>query len=135
MKIVVKLGSLLKHRELLSGLKNIGVKMNIENRKILFYTLCVVLRLFVAGLVYQLKDKHLLPYIIILFSLLIIYRLHDKINGNFWWSRKFHMFICFLLIVVSVLKINGYVDGKYLSYLLYIDVGFGFLHSLTIKRC
>ena len=119
----------------LSGLKNIGVKMNIENRKILFYTLCVVLRLFIAGLVYQLKDKHWLPYIIISFSLLIIYRLHDKIDGNFWWSRKFHMFICFLLIVVSVLKINGYVNGKYLSYLLYIDVGFGFLHSLTVKRC
>lgn len=122
-------------KDTLSGLKKIGIKMNIENRKILFYTLCVVLRLFIAGLVYQLKDKHWLPYIIILFSLLIIYRLHDKINGNFWWSRKFHMFICFLLIVVSVLKINGYVDGKYLSYLLYIDVGFGFLHSLTIKRC
>jgi 1,4-dihydroxy-2-naphthoate octaprenyltransferase len=122
-------------KDTLSGLKKIGIKMNIENRKILFYTLCVVLRLFIAGLVYQLKDKHWLPYIIILFSLLIIYRLHDKIDGNFWWSRKFHMFICFLLIVVSVLKINGYVDGKYLSYLLYIDVGFGFLHSLTIKRC
>ena len=122
-------------KDTLSGLKNIGVKMNIENRKILFYTLCVVLRLFIAGLVYQLKDKHWLPYIIISFSLLIIYRLYDKIDGNFWWSRKFHMFICSLLIVVSVLKINGYVDGKYLSYLLYIDVGFGFLHSLTIKRC
>jgi hypothetical protein len=122
-------------KDTLSGLKNIGVKMNIENRKILFYTLCIVLRLFVAGLVYQLKDKHWLPYIITSFSLLIIYRLHDKIDGNFWWSRKFHMFICFSLIFVSVLKINGYIGGEYLSYLLYIDVGFGFLHSLTIKRC
>ena len=122
-------------KDTLSGFKNIGVKMNIENRKILFYTLCVVLRLFIAGLVYQLKDKNWLPYIIILFSSLIIYRLHDKIDGNFWWSRKFHLFICFSLIIVSVLKINGYISGEYLSYLLYIDVGFGFLHSLTIKRC
>ena len=118
-----------------NGLRKLGVSMDVHNRQILFYTLCIVLRLFLAGVAYQLKDTLWFPYIVIVISLFIMYRLHDKLEGNFWWSRKFHFIVCLLLVIVSLLKIVGVLAGEYISYLLYLDVGVGFFHSLMIKRC
>jgi hypothetical protein len=102
---------------------------------ILFYTLCIVLRLFIAGLAYHFRDSYWLPYLVLIISLYTGYRISKNLNGNEWWSRKFHLIITILLSIVSVLIILKKVDGKYISYLLYLDVFVGFTHSLLITRC
>jgi hypothetical protein len=119
----------------LNALKKMGIKPTIENRKRIFYTLCIVLRLFLAGLVYQLKNNIWLPYIILCISIYTIYRLTNNLYGKWWWSRPFHLLISCLLAIVSILVILKKVDGKYISYLLYLDVFGGFTQSLFIKRC
>jgi hypothetical protein len=122
-------------KQTLSALQTLKLSTTPQNRKIIFYFVCVVLRLFIAGVAYQYRDSVWLPYVIILVCLPTIYRLYTQLEGNFWWSRKFHCFICSLLVISSLFVISGKLSGKYLSYLLYIDVMGGFLHSLMINRC
>ena len=116
-------------------LKNIGMNPTIENRKIVFLTICIFVRLIIAGLAYQYRNKKWLPYLIIILCGFIIYNLYKTLNLNNWWSKKFHILINILLINVSILIIFKKLDSKYISYLLYIDVIGGFIHSLLIKRC
>lgn len=116
-------------------LKNIGMNPTIENRKIVFLTICIFVRLIIAGLAYQYRNKKWLPYLIIILCSFVIYHLYKTLNLNYWWSKKFHILICLLLIIVSILIILKKLDSKYISYLLYIDVIGGFMHSLLIKRC
>ena len=122
-------------KDTLNALKKMNINPTTENRRVLFYTLCVILRLFIAGLAYQFKDNTWLPYIVLIISIYTIYRLSNNLYGKWWWSRPFHLFICILLVIVSLLIIFKKINGKYISYLLYIDVIGGFTHSLFIKRC
>jgi len=122
-------------KDTLNAVKKIGLVPNVKNRMILYYTLCIVLRLFIAGLAYHFRDSYWLPYLVLIVSLYIGYRISKNLNGNEWWSRKFHLIITILLSIVSVLIILNKVDGKYISYLLYLVVFVGFTQSLLITRC
>jgi len=122
-------------KDTLNNIKKMGLVPNVKNRAILFYSLCIILRLFIAGLAYQFKDSYWLPYLVIIICVFTGYRISRNLNGNEWWSRKFHLIIVILLCIVSVLIILKKVNGKYISYLLYLDVFVGFTHSLFITRC
>ena len=122
-------------KDTLNAVKKMGIVPNVKNRMILFYTLCIVLRLFIAGLAYHFRDSYWLPYLVLVIGLYTAYRIYKNLNGNEWWSRKFHLIIVILLCIVSVLIILKKVNGKYISYLLYLDVFVGFSHSLFITRC
>ena len=122
-------------KDTLNAVKKMGLVPTVKNRMILFYTLCIVLRVFIAGLAYHFRDSYWLPYLVIVISLYTGYRISKNLNGNEWWSRKFHLMITMLLTIVSVLIILNKVDGKYISYLLYLDVFVGFTQSLLITRC
>tara|TARA_B110000208_G_scaffold186658_1_gene243509 strand:- start:4094 stop:4483 length:390 start_codon:yes stop_codon:yes gene_type:complete len=116
-------------------LKSISISPTPENRKRIFYTICIFIRLTLAGIIYYLKDNKYLPYITLVISSLTIYRLSKNLNGNFWWSRKFHVLINVLLIINSliILKTNKYKE--YISYLLYIDVLGGIMKSIGNVWC
>ena len=122
-------------KDTLNAIKKMGLVPTVKNRMILFYTLCIVLRVFIAGLAYHFRDSYWLPYLVLIVSLYIGYRTSKNLNGNEWWSRKFHLIITILLSIVSVLIILNKVDGKYISYLLYLVVFVGFTQSLLITRC
>lgn len=119
----------------LNVLKKMGVNYSPKNRAVIFYTVCIILRLFIAGLVYQFRYKKWLPYLFIIPCILVIYNISTNTYGRWWWSRPFHLLICILLFIVSIMVITGDISGKYLSYLLYLDVLVGFIHSLFITRC
>tara|TARA_B110000495_G_C22474337_1_gene293735 strand:+ start:125 stop:520 length:396 start_codon:yes stop_codon:yes gene_type:complete len=119
----------------LEALKNMGINPSVKNRIRIYYTICIVLRLFIAGLAYQFKDTLWLPYITLIISMFTSYRLYNNLEGKQWWSRSFHFYICILLTIISTLIIFGYIRGEYISYLLYLDVIGGFTQSLFINRC
>ena len=122
-------------KDTLQALKQLQLPTDPSNRALLFYSLCIVARVFIAGVAYQYRDSYLLPYVTFALSFLIGYRLYTRLDGPFWWSRRFHFGICILLCLTSVLVYMKYIPGDYLSYLLYLDVTVGFLHSLVIERC
>ena len=116
-------------------LKKLNIEPTIENRKRVYYTICIFIRLTLAGIIYYLRNKKYLPYIIILLCLLTIYRLFKNLNGKFWWSRKFHVLICLLLIINSILIIKKNKYQKYISYLFYLDVLIPLIYSFTNPWC
>tara|TARA_B110000495_G_C22858210_1_gene500424 strand:+ start:62 stop:454 length:393 start_codon:yes stop_codon:yes gene_type:complete len=119
----------------LNIIKKIGLDSSVKNRAILFYSICVIVRLLIAGLAYQFRNKTWLPYLVMVISTIVIYRLYNNLYGRWWWSRPFHLLMMILLFIASILTIYKYIDGKYISYLLYLDLFGGFIHSLFIKRC
>ncbi len=122
-------------KDTMKRLQSLNIQPNVHNRVVIFYTICIILRLLLAGLSYQLRDQLWLPYLTMIISGFVIYRLHDQLYGQWWWSRPFHFMIMILLFIVSILIIYKKVDSKYISYLLYVDVIGGFIHSLLIERC
>tara|TARA_B110000208_G_C11711877_1_gene409616 strand:- start:918 stop:1310 length:393 start_codon:yes stop_codon:yes gene_type:complete len=122
-------------KDTFNALIKLGIKPTIENRVRVFYTICIFARLLLAGSMYYLKDNKWLPYIILLISSFIIFRLSKNLNGKFWWSRKFHLLICILLAINSLLIIKTNKYREYISYLLYIDVFGGLIHSIFQTRC
>jgi len=107
-------------------------------RRRVYYTICVLLRLALAGLILQLKDKWWLPYVIGIIALyswinLLFFRKED----NQWWSNKFQATISILLFLSSILIIlkPNLVPTYILSLLMFISVGGGVFQSLLIPSC
>ena len=67
-------------KDTLNAVKKMGLVPNVKNRMILFYTLCIVLRLFIAGLAYHFRDSYWLPYLVLVIGLYTGYRISK--NGN-----------------------------------------------------
>ena len=108
---------------------------SLTERKHLFYLVCILFRLFLAGVVYNFSDNKYVQYGVLFFSLIGIYLNYSKVNECVWWNRKFHLLIAISLFIVSLLTINKNIDSsKYMAYLLYMDVLFGFLYSLDHFR-
>ena len=123
-----------------SGLidKNLNNNSKACQRRRVYYTICVLLRLALAGLVLQLKDKTWIPYITGIFSLyssinLLFFRKED----NQWWSNKFQAIIAILLFIFSLLIIlkTNLVPTYTLSLIMFISVGGGVFQSLLIPSC
>jgi hypothetical protein len=123
-----------------SGLinKNLDNDSKAYQRRRVYYTICVLLRLALAGLVLQLKDKSWIPYVTGIFSLyssinLLFFRKED----NQWWSNKFQAIIAILLFICSVLIIlkTNLVPTYSLSLIMFISVSGGVFQSLLISSC
>jgi uncharacterized membrane protein HdeD (DUF308 family) len=123
-----------------SGLidKNLDDISKAYQRRRVYYTICVLLRLALVGLILQLKDKAWLPYVIGVFALyswinLLFFRKED----NQWWSNKFQAIISILLFLSSILIIfkTNLVPTYILSLLMFVSVGGGVFQSLLIPSC
>jgi hypothetical protein len=100
----------------------------------LFYTICIFIRLLMAGTVYNYSKNKYIQYAVIFFSIISTYLNYTKLNECVWWSRKFHLIIAFILLVVSLQIIFKKIKNtKLMAYLLYIDVLFGIVHTLKIS--
>jgi hypothetical protein len=117
-------------------------KYSSKTRMLLFYCICIWVRLFIAFTIYKYSNNKILLYLILLFSIISIYLNFSKLNEKVWWSRLFHGIISVLLLVfaIIILRKNNLVlinsifkNNKILSYLIVIDILFGFFYSLYIK--
>jgi hypothetical protein len=105
-------------------------------RRRMYYTICILFRLFLAGLVYQLKDKSYIPFIVGIFSILAILNLYPKLdNTRQWWSVKYQFAISVILLVSSVLVYYKLIRSDIIPLALYASVIGGILISLTVKSC
>ena len=106
-----------------------------ERRRV-YYLVCIMFRLFLAGLLLQLKDKEYTPYIVMFVSTLTILNLSFRKNNKQWWSIYFQMFIAILLFIVSSLIISGTnIPTSFLSGIYYISIFGGIYQSLLIPSC
>ena len=66
-------------KDTLNVIKKIGLDSTPKNRAIIFYSICIVVRLLIASVAYQYKDKKWLPYLILIPSAIVIYRLYNNL--------------------------------------------------------
>lgn len=113
-------------------------------RRRIYYTICIFIRLAIAGLLLQLKDKIWLPYVTLVFSLFAINNLaFYKEDGKQWWSNTFQLLISILMTIVSILLINQQqydeneraIPTYLLSLIMFASVSGGVFQSLLIPSC
>lgn len=106
-------------------------------RRRVYYTICIFIRLAIAGLVLQLKDKEFLPYILALISIYPIISLgFYRKQDNQWWSNTFQLIIAIALFVSSLLIIFKVGIPTYIpALILFISVFGGVFQSLLIPSC
>ena len=106
-------------------------------RRRVYYTICIMIRLVIAGLVLQLKDKEFMPYIIGIISIYPIISLgFYRTEDNQWWSNKFQLAISIALFISCLLIILKTQIPTYIpSLILFISVFGGVFQSLLIPSC
>jgi hypothetical protein len=122
-----------------SGLidKNLSDADKAYQRRRVYYTICIMIRLAIAGLVLQLKDKEFMPYLLAVISIYPIISLgFYRTEDNQWWSDKFQLAIAIALLVASVLLIFKVNIPTYIpALILFISVFGGVFQSLLIPSC
>ena len=106
-------------------------------RRRVYYTICIMIRLTIAGLVLQLKDKEFMPYVICIISIYTIISLgFYRTEDNQWWSNKFQLAISIALFISCLLIILKTQIPTYIpSLILFISVFGGVFQSLLIPSC
>jgi hypothetical protein len=105
-------------------------------RRRVYYIVCVFFRLFLAGLVYQLRDKNYTHGIVGLAALLAILNLYPKLNNTRqWWSVKYQFFIAVVLLISSMLVHFRKIRSDILAFTMYASVIGGVILSFFVKSC
>jgi hypothetical protein len=122
-----------------SGLidKNLSPTDKAFQRRRVYYTICIALRVLIAGLMLQLKDKIWLPYIVALGSLIAVINLQFfRKEDNQWWSNNFSLIMNLLLLIVCVLIIFKTGVPTILIPLIFLLTIFGgIFQSLLTPSC
>jgi hypothetical protein len=106
-------------------------------RRRLYLTFCIMLRLAMAGIVLQLKDKHWLPYVIGVICLYPIVNLgFFSKPGEQWWSNTFQLVVSIALFLACLLLIFSVnIPTFVLPLILYISVIGGVFQAMLIPSC
>lgn len=102
-----------------------GVGVSPEMKVVTFLTVCIVVRLVLAGLATLYADSTFLPYAAAVAAVFAVFTLAPGVNGPQWWSRKFHLVIALLVLATSGYQICTGERDMSIPYLLYADVAFG----------
>lgn len=129
-------------------LVNNGTPPSPEKRRVLYYTICIMLRLLIAGIVLQYCDSLPMQGIVCIASAIsALYLLFARKDTTQWWSSTFQTGIAISLFLASLLLIMSRVSdepfyahfrelGSYaLPALLYLSVVGGVAQSLFIESC
>lgn len=104
-----------------------NIDIDPEQKILVFLSVCVIIRLLVAGLANVYHKKSFVPYITVIIALFAISNLSSTIGGTQWWSKKFHLIIAVLLLLTSAHQIYTGERNRNIPYLLYIDVLVGIM--------
>ena len=108
-----------------------------EKRKMVYYTICIWVRLALYTYIYKHKDEKYIPYLVGILALGAIVNLQGSITnpGNQRWSKRFDLLISVLLLISCIGVVNGKIDSVYIPGLLYISLIGGIIQSLNVKFC
>ena len=116
--------------------KNLPPELKAYERRRVYYTICIVFRLLIAGLLLQFRDKIWLPYFVAFISFFASINLYFfRTEDNQWWSNKFSLTINLLLFIFSVLIILEKVPTWSLAFIMYFSILGGIFQSLLIPSC
>jgi chromate transport protein ChrA len=108
-----------------------------EYRMMLFYGVCILVRLALYSLVYIYRKEKWMQMAVIVFSMVSIAQLHQSVwtPGRQWWSKRFQLTMSVLVVVAASLVLAGKIDPIYMPALLFTSLAGGFTQSLFVKFC
>jgi len=108
-----------------------------SKRKIVYYGICIWVRLALYTYIYKHKDEKYIPYLVGVLSLAAIMNLQSSLDnpGNQWWSKRFDLLISVLLLLSCIGVVMGKIDTVYIPILLYASLIGGILQSFSITFC
>ena len=113
------------------AVKDRGVSL--RNRKLLFYGVCIWVRLGLAYLAYKLNEKEWFPYLIAGIMLLSLRYVKFNKDHCVWWSRKFHHMMVIIILLTSIYQIVTKDKKPLIAVLILIDLIVGVISSFIFK--
>ena len=109
-----------------------------EQRRVLFFGVCIPIRLLLAYVIYAHSDKKSVLVLTMCISLLMGFTYISKHNSGdvVWWNRKIHAYIVFVIGLCALLLYSDVIhDKQILLALLVSDVLFGVYTHQNKKVC
>lgn len=105
-------------------------------RKRLFYMVCIFVRFALYSLVFILRDKSWMPYVVGSLTLFTMIHLYSNLEGRQWWSKKFQFIMAFIITIVCGIIILGVKQLTLLvPILLYLSLFGGLIQSSFVRFC
>lgn len=102
------------------AIENLGYSPS--ERKMLFYTVCIPIRMTIAALAFKYENHPFFVPLMVVVSTMAIIQNTNK--TKVWWSRHVHRLISLSILLASI---AGF--PKYIKYLLLLDVSYGLISS------
>lgn len=116
--------------------RNLSPEEEAIQRRRLYYTVCITFRLFLAGLLFQLKDKKWIQILVAVLSGFAIINYLFLKKDNEWWNIYFSLFIYISLFISSILILLGFKITTYsLPFLFFFSIFSGIFKSMTRPSC
>jgi hypothetical protein len=108
-----------------------------DTRKKIFYFMCIPIRFILYSLVFYYRDLSLLPIVIGIIAFITSIRLSESFieKGNQWWSKRWQLFISIFLVFVCLGVYFNKIDGRAISFILFISLLGGIIESLFVDFC
>ena len=117
--------------------KDLSPEDEASQRRRLYYTVCITFRLFLAGLLFQLRNKKSVQILVaILSGLAILNYIFFKRKGDEWWNIYFSLAIYIGLFITSILILLGVKITTYaLPFIFFFSIFSGIFKSMTRPSC
>jgi hypothetical protein len=108
-------------------------------RKYIYYGVCVWVRFFLYLLVFLLRENKIMQIIVLILSFAatinLTYQYFTLGAGLQWWSKRFILFMAFLIFSSSVFTLFKQINSLWTPMLLFFSLAFGIFQSLNVDFC
>ena len=115
--------------------RGMKAKEIVNVRRNTYYSVCIVVRLIMIGLVYMLRDFTLVKGLVLLGSVLSMVNFWNRSGGSQWWSKKFQFIMAFIIALLVIMSYFGKVKTWTIPAAMLVSLLVGILQSLVIGFC
>ena len=119
------------------GLLKRGMKPEeiVQRRKNIFYSICIVVRAFLIGFVYYLRDSLIVQFLVLLGAVAGIINLGNRMTGNQWWSKKFQFIMSLVIAGLVILTFFKKVKSWTIPAAMLVSLVGGIIQSFVVGFC
>ena len=107
----------------------------VNRRRVIYYCVCVVLRVIIIATVYKLRDSRIVQGLVMLGALVGVGNLGGRFEGNQWWSKKFQLLMSCIIVILVILTYLKYVESWAIPLAMAVSLVGGVLQSFMIRFC
>ncbi len=106
-----------------------------NRRRVIYYCVCVVIRLTLIAVVYKLRDSIIVQGLVMVGALIGVVNLGGRYEGNQWWSKKYQLLMSCIIVIMVILTYLKYVKSWTIPFAMAVSLAGGVLQSFMIRFC